>query len=226
MTRFTSLALVSLVVATAAFSGENPTARTRKSWEWTNEERIAARSNPIAAAARVAAHEAREGKPSKMAANAVRRSNIADVIDGTANPELLMPSEVFNSFLKKMYLSDARYEERFAATRAAIGLPSNFAERLSVVAGPYIKELREQHARGVRASRASAEERTRVQNEENASSAIRCGLLSDALAAARAEFGAEKFDQYLYTVAAPSIVIFTDRLDDAVSLRHVAGGCR
>ena len=225
MTRRSLLVLASLSAVTL-IAGPEPHVPPKSPWQWSIEERIAARSDPRAAAERVAAHESRSVKPSKIAASSAGSGGAADVIDGARNPELLLPAEVFASLVRKAYLGDGKYQERFAVERAASGLPADFWERLSVAAAPYISEIRAQRARSLRAAHAPAADMVVIQEEERASSLARCLALADALESARAEFGAERFDRYLYSVAAPSIIILSDRIDDVASLRRSAGGCR
>jgi hypothetical protein len=53
-----------------------------------------------------------------------------------------------------------------------------------------------------------------------------CRSRADALAAARKEFGRERFDRFLYEVIAVHMFLAADRLPDPEILRQAELGCR
>lgn len=107
-------------------------------------------------------------------------------------------------------------QQGFAPDLRRHGLPADFWERLRTLSVVYradaqtVKELDPNAGDDARA----------LKNGEL------CRSRADALAAARVEFGAARFDRFLYEVIAVKMFYFADRLPDPALLRTLDGGCR
>lgn len=185
-----AILLWSLLIATAAAG------QTKPAWEWTDDERIAARTNPTLAAIRVGS--ASQGAPTGL--------QPADVIDGKRDSALFLPVELFESVVRHGFLDDG-FREAFAHQIAASGLPADFWPRLERIADRYIDDLRD-------ASERSA-----------ALQPTLCGDRAAALAAARAELG-PALDRFMYAYVAPSRKDILGDLPDASRLTAMSQGCR
>jgi len=182
----------------------------KKAWEWTLEERLAARGNPIMARERVRAKKV-----------AQLQGPVIDTFNGRTNPELFLPYQVYEELVLVAFGHDARSEEivrqGFAAEVSRHGLPNDFWERLHATAKSYLTDeraLRDALERG----------------EKNAvplHQASLCRSRAAGLAAARTEFGRERFDRFLYEVIAVNMfsTVF-DQPDDPELLRQAERGCQ
>src|SRR5215212_9172353 len=101
MRKTVSVAIIGVFVAVAAFAAEAEKTNAKPAWEWTLEERIAARTDGMLATKRIQAAFAEqvgdEGQ-TKVSAGKYRKEP-SDVIDGNRNPELFLPTELFESAL-------------------------------------------------------------------------------------------------------------------------------
>ena len=88
-------------------------APAKAAWEWTNEERIAARKDPMLRIQR---------REEAFAAGDLERSDKRDVLVGRRNPELFLPTELMNN-LKGAYRPEvkAQAREQWAAATQRFG---------------------------------------------------------------------------------------------------------
>src|SRR4051794_36431467 len=94
------LVVAGILPALAASSPPKP------AWQWTVDERLAARFDEAARNQRVdeyvAQRTARQGRHAALSTPAAP-SRPTDVIHGSAHPELLMPHEIFTLFTRAAY---------------------------------------------------------------------------------------------------------------------------
>lgn len=180
-------------------------ANVREPWRWSLEERLTARR----AAQIAAAAEHSPGEPPWR-------------IDGSVNPELFTPSELFEGFIDSCF---AAGDETFRASRIRaattdarrFGFPADFVQKVEEDAGPFIDAMRRQYARvgaGLEVDKALSLElcRTRVA----------------ALTRIRARFGGERLDEFLYRTEAPGrtfIGVTLPASDSTEQLRERERGC-
>jgi hypothetical protein len=69
----------------------------KEPWDWTDEERVAARFDPASIAERNAAYEASDPRVGRVASD--KAGVTTYVIEGKRNPELLFPHELFDMLL-------------------------------------------------------------------------------------------------------------------------------
>lgn len=223
-------ALAAVVVLFASVIGLDAQERqqnglgAKRVWEWTAEERLAKRFEPVAAAARrVAAMQ--EGRD----INDPR----ANVIVGSRNPELFLPSELMD-LLSPAFDSDAgvRAKKRDETDRRvkSLGLPPDFWERLEDVAQPFFaanSNLRRLNLE-LRSATTDFAREQQIHSELFRINASLCRERADALASARKEFGPLVFDRFLYQTIAPdaSVIVTSSGGSGADSLLWVEEGCR
>lgn len=215
-----SIGLFFLLVSaqTAASAAEPGTKAARRAPEsWSTEERIAARVDPRLASDRVA----RAARDATKAPAPGRR--VADVIRGREQPELLLPTQVFEATIRHGFLNAEVWREVHAGQLAAAGLPTTFWDEMAEVAAPFIQDLRLQRAALLR-SHANPAEKDQVAREIAGGAATLCRDRVKALRAARARYG-PALDRFMYQYVAPGITITTDQPWDAEMLRRQEAGC-
>lgn len=219
---FLGIALLTFVTTLSASSGQ----AAKQPWQWTLDERLAARYDAPLAAARVAA--ARGGEVSASNVTNAAQGRPIDVISGIRNPELLLPGEVFDYLMAMAFADDpdtrTLFREAKAKHVAAIGLPADFWDRLELIANSYLSDVRQNRDLHKKQPRAEATaERTRKITQ--ALEQLKCRDRARAIADARQAFG-YKFDQFLYVAIAPSLTVTTFVATPAERVREIEGGCQ
>jgi hypothetical protein len=132
-----SLCLV-VLLATPIFA--SPDRGRKEPWEWTDEERVAVRFDPVSIAERNAAYEASDPRVGHVGAE--KAGVTTYVIKGKRNPELLFPHEIFDMLVAGI---DPRESRRLKARAGfdpgirALGVDETvFWERIANAAHDYI----------------------------------------------------------------------------------------
>jgi hypothetical protein len=219
--------------AAPAQTADTPPATVKASWEWTVDERLAARFDPAVLAARRerlrtrrATADVPPNMPSGASADAIAAPS--DSIYGTDNPELLLPFEIFKSFTKHtfVYVDDVSHEFRQDATRKALalGLPPDIVEVIEREAQELVAlqrreaELNDQMAGPAPdAAVAAALQATR---------AAQCPVRAAAMQRLRAKYGASRFDRFLYTAIAPNVFYEFRLTENPAQLKAQEAGCQ
>jgi hypothetical protein len=180
-----------------------PAAETVKQpWQWTTEERIAARTDVASRQSRRERyHVAHPATPPGGSAGVLP---IDDEITGE-HPELFLPTELFEVLTRSTLMTaDATSEEFRKLARqkaAAVGLPPEFLDVVTAEAGEATEaqrrylELMERVGRGARNEQA-------LQAELAADVQDLCVKCAASVRRLRARYG-QRFDQFLYTAVAP-----------------------
>lgn len=188
----------------------------RAAWEWSNEERIASRANPALARVRVAESAVPQASRA-IAANALQRP-IVDIIDGKRQPELFLPTELFDTLVRDGLINGNTWREFYSKPVRSAGLPRDFWAQLDRVVGSYAAELRAQN-----------DARYAPQSDDRATDARQatalCTQRFDALQRARGEFG-EALDRLLYSYVARKTTLISDQPASAQQLTMESRGCR
>ena len=188
----------------------NPDAHGRLPWRWTDDERIAARFDPISIAQRNGAFRG-ANLSSMTAAPLGHAQRTESVIDGRRNPELFMPFELFDSLVSAV---DPRPEIRDKARTylgpgiATLDLePSEFWKTLETHAGQYARH--------------------RIAPQRDNGTAI-CAERVQTLTRMQTAIGNDILQRVLYQVVAPTMVHVesTNFPDPAGQLRRTARGCQ
>lgn len=195
----------------AATSGRAP-------WDWTLEERLAARCNREAA--RLRANSA----ASDQAMTVGTRISHADVISGRTHPELFLPAELFESVVRGAFLVEG-WREVYGGDIAKAGLPGDFLTGLQEVSSRYVPLLREQQTIRIAYSRMAPTERAVASARLATLEVELCREGHAALIAARGQFG-PALDRFLYGAVAASRTMYLDEISDAAVLRARERGCR
>lgn len=201
----------------ATQSAERPEVQKRP-WEWTLEERLAARVNPVKIAERQDAEDARYHAAGAQAPSTKRQTTKRYSIDGSKHPELLLPHELFRSMLTGFAPDD----ERRAAHRKSL--------RPGIVASGWNEELFWAHLRsaaGEYIDNYAYPAREPVSSERDRRQYGLCKAAFTSLNNARQVFGPERFDRFLYEFVAPGVWVSTATTapDPAAELRFVERGC-
>lgn len=197
---------------------EGPAPPSRPTWQWSTEERIGLRTDPVAA-------RERAGRSARRIASNVSETAtlpVADAFDGRTHPELFLPHEVFTHIMRSGFLAPPATQEAFRrvvqADAQRVGLPADFWRRLEALSIVHVGDL----TRFTELARAPV----RVQEDIDHAQTEACRSGADALQAARREFGEEPFNRFLYEVIARSMFYVADELQDASRIRAEARGCR
>jgi hypothetical protein len=211
------------VRATTSTSGSQP---AKPAWQFTDDERIALRTDTALARQRVA--ERRQGRTAtSIHAPSAEGQQMADSFDGT-HRELFMPSEVFDDFVHMAFEPASRdaFRHFSAAALRNAGLPTDFWQRLDAIVAFHVADVRAERDLLLSRSKASGPGRERVVKALELKRMDVCRSRADALAAARKAFGRERFDRFLYEYVAINMFQVSDRLPAADQLRRWEGGCR
>ena len=198
--------------------------QSKQPWELPLEERIARRTD---------ARQAQERLRGRARVKSMVRdtaTQFVDVFDGKTHPELFLPHQVFRTLMNHAFLRPERsgslFRQALAPEVAQHGLPADFWDRLRAVSAANIADatavdemiatLPKVHGRARRDAAAALD----LKQMDT------CRSAADALAAARREFGGERFDRFLYEVIAVNMFHAADRLPTAEELRIAERGCR
>lgn len=211
-------------------AGSKPVAKP--AWKWTLEERLAARFDSDALAAREAEHRAEQerirerfGDPLEEELNKMKGPPATTVhIDGSKTPELFLPSELFTLLIVRGFSQGGNWDIQksrgpIEKRAAALGFGRDLWVRLEKAAAPYLQLLRKTGPlKGDRVGYTKRDIRL-------------CQLRSRALEAAKVEFGEESFLRLLYEAVAPNarpiyILDGPDYRKHAEQLRFMEEGCR
>lgn len=213
---------LSLIVSTccvAVLAGASEPDRRPKAikpaWAWSVDERLAVRFDRAEAKRRVEA---------RRVIDPAIGNRWVDVIDGSRNPELFLPAELFDSVIRHGYVGETWRDDHVDDLPAA-GLPSDFWERLEDVAAPYIENVQRREMLLRKARHLTEAERDAIQRELSALEPTACRNGAEALARARKMFGAA-LDRFMYASIAPNIAVYSDEFEDREAMLRTEGGCR
>lgn len=220
-----------LILTISATASESHVAKP--SWEWTTEERIAARLDPAKIRGRLQAYVSRKEEFGATRGVVASSAVVATfVIEGSTHPELFMPWELIERLLNTTQGNSPHSEAirgRYLDDIAAFGWSTTyFWSELDLIATEYV---------GVR-NNIQQISNTRV--PERDSDALRpdatahfddlrqslCAVRAQTLERARQRFGRTEFDRFLYERIAPDVTVFSDDPMKAADLRRIAEGCR
>jgi hypothetical protein len=198
----------------------------KPAWQFTDEERIALRTNAALARQRVAERQ-QSRTAAQIHAASVAGQQLADSFDG-AHAELFLPSEVFSDFVHLAFDPQSRdtFRHFSAAEVRNAGLPPDFWKRLDGIIAFHVADVRAERDLLASRSKSSGPARERVAKALELKRTDVCRSRVEALAAARNAFGREHFDRFLYESVAINMFQITDRLSTAAQLRQWEGRCR
>lgn len=198
---------VAPTVAAQPGAAEPGDGHAKPAWEWTVEERLAERFEPVEMRRRVEANVPPELLP--------YQTPDSDSLVGRDHPELFLPTEVFRVFTERAFDPDRQRREGARSVYArvyggALELDDAFWRDLSILASELLVAETEARQRWEELVAARVESRSRAELEGararySAAWAATCGPRAEALARARDFFGREAFDRLLYEAVAPSL---------------------
>ena len=224
--------LTAFIIVGLAFTSAqslSATSQRRAPWEWTVEERIRDRSDPVKAQERVAAARASDSFVGHIRTSSTSGSPQGDVIDGRRNPELFLPFELFRIFVSAAFTEDPTGRSVYrdgCIQDSTIPLPSNFWIRLEQITSTYITTLNHARALNRQAGAAEGAERARLEQQSQEIQAKQCQRLAENLEAVRSAFGRRFFDRFLYEAVAPTAGIGLERPSTPAELLQLERGCR
>jgi hypothetical protein len=199
------LAFVLSTVSLAMFASE-----PRRPWQWSDDDRLAERSNDASAARRAAGRRAAE-------------PHVYDVIKGAHDPHLFFEYELFDQMMLLAYADDAHtrevYRETKEAVRQSVGLPADLWDRLGAIAAAYRHDRLEERRLGLATVRSPHHKA-----EQEAVSLRLCRDRAAALASLRQEF--PRFSEFLYSAIAPNVSMTVLRKPEPDLREIIAGECR
>lgn len=189
------LAILLCPAITAAAQPETP------AWRWDRATRLAERYDGVRAHERAIAAKDRCGGPCTGKI----------VVDGSRDPALLTPLELMDTLAGAYDASDAEIRANarniWSRRAASLTLPADFWQRLYDVGQPFFDAWTDYVQINSRLTSAPAAERDRLKEESEEILRSLCARRAAALDAARASFGQELFDQFLYDAIAPGVFI-------------------
>ena len=215
------MTICSLIFVTSVAIAEERSARARDAWEYRLEERLELRFDPGARAKRVSEYGAKWGHPTSP--------STIDRIDGQEHPELFLPHELFDSLIVDLERSAEGAKRRMwdnGLTKSGFDV-ATFWDDLGAISDRYIASRRQLDRLRERLAVASGGRRDQILKEGELLMTAICRNRIDALEAARAHFGAAKFDRLLHGYIAPrSGMSIPASPNYETELRALAGGCR
>jgi len=221
--------------------GSSLTPGDKPAWEWTTEERLARRFDPISILDRFERATAeglmgrqqseQSGSGPKVQRSAESRP-IGNVVLGSHNPELFFPFELFPYLVRAGFAGDEserqQNRERFAPLIAEFSEPGQFWRALEVAVEPYLVNQREEENLGAKLDGATSQEQREVIRREIATTqAPQCALRQEALAAAVKSIGLKNIYRLLYEGVAPGLsTIAREGELDPSRIKFIAGGCK
>ena len=199
-------------------------AEERKPWQWTNEERIAARTDASLAHARVLTAMQAGSSSAKMATTSGGLGKVTDVIDGSTHPELFMPHELFKQLIREGYVGDTWRDVYDADDLKSANLPPDFWEQLEEIAAPYIADLQREHAQALKGKTMNTKQLERLNARLQLMDATLCRDRAEAFRKASERYGPALM-RFMYEQVAPAMSIATDDPLDARALRAREEGC-
>jgi hypothetical protein len=200
--------LVVLAAIVLSLNAQDSSAPPAEPWKWTLEQRLQARFDPAARAARVADAVAREARIQRRVPRAMSagEQQPGDVIDGNQHPELFLPTELFERFVRLAYVMDSPTWRLSMRQRSDDILRTDADwEALDVHVAEYAANLKSDAALFDEEDRATRPRRAELERQLATIRASRCALEKHAMRRARAYFGAERFDRFLYLFASRGI---------------------
>lgn len=211
---------LSFLLLSAVAHGQEP---AKQIWQWTDEERLAARFNPESMRARV--------RDAKADGNLRGEEEERDVVWGTRNPELFMPFEVYRHLITTVFTSnlDARgvFRDGYLEDAAGLELGHDFWDRLEVAVRPDLQARAEVRALGRKLASTPESQKSSLTRVLVQTEILACSARQQGLEAARRAFGKEVFDHFLYVAVAPGMGLSS--LDSQVSadhMRYLIAGCQ
>lgn len=200
---------------------EHPVDIPRKpAWEWTLEERVAARFEPAARRVRVEQHIQRSQNVSDEMAS-------SDSIKGSDNPELLTPTEVLGTFVRAAYSFDDRVAQNFLndarEKSRQFGMPTDFMDVMKKEVAETAEWERKAREIRARLTQGAGNETDILLSDLEAAETEACRTRAAALAALRKRF--PDFDRYLYSSIAPGVFYTFSDSTTIERLRREEDGC-
>lgn len=211
-----SCALAVLLCALVAAAGEP---RAKQPWEWTTEERLAARFD----------EGKRQARVDRALAGKAPQKRPTDLVNGQLDLELLLPTEIVSIFVTTAYAHGkdevAQIVIDDATARAAKQrLPDDFMVTFERELAPFTALLAEELRLLDRIMRSETDASVGMARVHELR-ALQCGPRARAIQRLRATYGTA-FDRFLYLELAPgmgSTVYNAER--DANMLRREEAGC-
>ncbi len=198
----------------------------KPAWQWTVEERLAARFDPEGMKVRAAREAELARKTAARFGESFDISSDQHSIDGKREPELFLPGELFDALLSHAFHHSSLHQREmrpYIEERAAVlGFGSDLWVRLEKVAAPFLRLQGEQQLR-VLAAAGHAQE---LKDSDHDNLMI-CRAQSKAFADAKAAFGEQAFLRLLYEAVAPTMSLgYQLKEGMADQLRFRERGCR
>lgn len=203
-----------------------PTVRSKAPEDWTIEERLEARFDPVAMKARREAHAKDVGPPFEDLPDDPDEC----FVDGSKNPELYLPWEMFTYLLTRAFSSNPEHNQLFRESLAAEAEALGIGRRLWPTLEAIIPEILHVRAlakeNGQKLLAATGVSRRSFEAEDEALGKRACALRRDALQTARGALGEKTFDRFLYRAVAPWMMTGMRFSEWREQLRFVEEGCQ
>jgi len=157
-------------------------------------------------------------------------SSVSDIIQGSKNPELLLPWELHRFLISTAFYEDpavtTQWRSRLLKAVPDLGVHDTFWATLQKVSADYLKDQREITALSVEMKSADVGRKESLRRRILAKESGQCQQRLIALERAYETFGREWFGEFLYRAVAPSLTISSTAPTSAEKLRFVSRGCR
>lgn len=164
------------------------------------------------------------------AAGASITSGEPEIIDGSKNPELLLPWELHRFLISTSFYEDStvarQWRLRFANAVPRLGVPEAFWATLERLSSDYLRTQHEIASLSNEMKGADRNQREHLRQLIVAKESGQCHQRQIALERAGETFGREWFAEFLYRAAAPNVLISSTAPVSVEKLQFVGRGCQ
>lgn len=196
-----TVAVLINVLALSTFA--QPKLTVKPAWQWSSDERLAARFDPAGRAARLEAHRLElERRSGPVMPHSF--SGCDDILDGNAQPQLFLVTELFPALVTSAFVTLPRIYPLVVRKGAPDVFRSDAEwQHFASIAAPYATLIARERELLAAQDHATPAQLNQIHNELAGVRAQKDPAMIRALEESRVAFGRENFDRMLYTVVAP-----------------------
>jgi hypothetical protein len=195
----------SILICILLIAGTTGEAQTPP-WKWSVEDRARLRGDVEQRRARNQRHEERNATIEHRAP--IATFDESDLIEGSTNPELFFPTELFRQLVKSAFISNPTIYPQVVRDRTSdLFTRTEDWQYFATIVDDYATLLQREVQLGQLAAQAPGSDRARISNQLAAVQREQCRAMKSALTSARGKFGRDRFDRMLYEVVPPGLLI-------------------
>jgi hypothetical protein len=153
-----------------------------------------------------------------------------NLVDGSKNPELLLPWELYEFLVSTAFHKDTRvasaWRAKFASAVPRMAITPDFWSRLEAASRPYLDLQHRLISLSDRMAASSRLEREPLFRQTAEIERAQCSTRMIALEQSNATLGSDRFGEFLYSAVAPNLKVSSATPISAEQHRRISRGCR